>query len=208
MKNTYRVFISSTYEDLKDERLAAMKAIVKAKCLPLGMELFEERSLSQWQIIEQNISESDFYILIVAGRYGSIDNETGISYTEREFNYAIKKKIPTLIYLKENIEDLSMDKIDNCEKIERFRKKLLNHQYVGKYNNSSDLEVKIQQSLIAEIKDRDDARTQEEYEYLADLIASLQNQINNLAEASIRNSLAFVDVSEKIRGLKKNNNLQ
>ena len=106
------------------------------------------------------------------------------------------------------MEDLSVDRIDNREKIERFREKLLNHQYVGKYDNSSDLEVKIQQSLITEIKDRDDARIQEEYEYLADLIASLQSQINNLAEASIRNSLAFVNVSDKIRELKKTNNLQ
>ena len=104
--------------------------------------------------------------------------------------------------------NLSVDEIDDREKIEQFREKLLNHQYVGKYDNSSDLEVKIQQSLITEIKDRDDARTQEEYEYLADLIGSLQNQINNLAEASLSNSLNFVDVKKEIRELKENNGLQ
>jgi len=36
----YQIFVSSTYEDLKDERQAAVEAILLAGHIPAGMELF------------------------------------------------------------------------------------------------------------------------------------------------------------------------
>jgi len=51
------------------------------------------------------ISQVDYYILIVAGRYGSVTRD-GISYTEKEFDYAKKIGIPILVFLHKHPENL------------------------------------------------------------------------------------------------------
>ena len=186
---------------------------MRADCFPVGMEYFPSSPKSPWKVIENAISQSDFYILIVAGRYGSIDKETGISYTERKFNYAVEKKIPILIFMSPDIEELSENKIDEREKIKIFRKKLLSpDRYVKQYKNIDNLEAEVQKALMTAVQELIDNNERSEYERLYEhfnsLVDFLQNQVDSLAEASIRNSLAFVNVSDKIRELKKTNNLQ
>lgn len=88
MKKKLQVFISSTYEDLKEERQVAVESVLNAGHIPAGMELFKSDDKSQKEIIKRWIDESDVYMLILGGRYGSIDDETGLSYTHWEYNYA------------------------------------------------------------------------------------------------------------------------
>ncbi len=40
MDKKYQVFISSTYEDLKEERDQAIKAVLEMGHIPVGMEMF------------------------------------------------------------------------------------------------------------------------------------------------------------------------
>ena len=44
--------------------------------------------------IRKWIDESDVYMLILGGRYGSIDEESDLSYTELEYKYALSKNMP------------------------------------------------------------------------------------------------------------------
>ena len=213
MKKIPHVFISSTYEDLKEERLAVKEGVLRADCFPVGMEYFPSSPKSPWKVIENAISECDFYVLIVAGRYGSIDKETGISYTEREFNYAVGKKIPILIFMTPDIEELSEDKIDDHEKIKRFREKLLDSDhFVKKYKNIDNLEAEVQKALLTAVQELIDNNERSEYERLYDhfnsLVDFLQKQIDSLAEASITTTVNLADTNERIRELKKTNNLQ
>jgi len=46
------------------------------------------------EIIKQWIDESDVYMLILGGRYGSVEPSTGISYTELEYDYAMQQGKP------------------------------------------------------------------------------------------------------------------
>src|SRR6266550_687738 len=87
----YRVFVSSTYEDLKEERRAVMEALLKMDCIPSGMELFSAADESQWKVITRTIDLCDYYVLVIAGRYGSCLKD-GTSYTKKEYKYALKKK--------------------------------------------------------------------------------------------------------------------
>jgi len=100
----YQIFISSTFTDLIEERQAAVEAILKKGHIPAGMELFTAGDKSQWEVIKKWIDDSDIYLLILGGRYGSIDKETGLSYTEMEYNYAVEigKPLFTLI-LSDNV---------------------------------------------------------------------------------------------------------
>lgn len=93
MNKKLQVFVSSTYTDLIEERQAAVKAILDAGHIPAGMELFKAGK-SQMETIHKWIDESDVYMLILGGRYGSIEEESGLSYTELEYRYALSKNMP------------------------------------------------------------------------------------------------------------------
>jgi hypothetical protein len=94
VKKKLQVFISSTYIDLKDERQAAVEAILDAGHIPAGMELFKAGNEDQLKTINRWIDESDVYLLILGGRYGSVETESGESYTHLEYKYAFEKGMP------------------------------------------------------------------------------------------------------------------
>jgi hypothetical protein len=95
MNPKYQIFISSTYEDLKDEREQVLKTVLRLGHIPIGMEMFNAANQTQWELIKRRIEESDYYIVIIAHRYGSIEQESGLSYTEKEYDYAESLGIPT-----------------------------------------------------------------------------------------------------------------
>ena len=134
MKNIrkFSIFISSTYEDLKKERQALIGVALENNFIPVGMEQFHAAPTSQWNVITKMIDECDFYLLIIGGRYGSIDEETGISYTEKEYNYAKTKKLPVLVLIKESSaiteseQDTGDDRYVKMQKLDEFRKRVKN----------------------------------------------------------------------------------
>lgn len=93
MNKKLQVFVSSTYTDLIEERQATVQAILDAGHIPAGMELFKAGK-SQINTIRKWIDESDVYIVILGGRYGAIEETSGLSYTELEYRYALSKNIP------------------------------------------------------------------------------------------------------------------
>lgn len=113
MEKKYQFFISSTYEDLKAERQKAIETILTMNQFPAGMEMFSAANEEQWEIIKETIDCSDYYVLIVGNKYGSIDPASGSSYTEKEFDYAVRQKIPVLAFVIAN--DVSTT-ADNLEK--------------------------------------------------------------------------------------------
>lgn len=103
MNKKLQVFISSTYTDLIEERQVAIQAILDAGHTPAGMEFFNVDNESQFKTICRRIDESDVYMLILGGHYGSINKASGLSYTELEYRYALSKNMPVFaIVLDEN----------------------------------------------------------------------------------------------------------
>ncbi len=93
-KKKLQVFISSTYIDLRNERQAAVQAILSMGHIPAGMELFTAGDQSQWNVIKEWIEESDVFMLILGGRYGSIEPVSSKSYIELEYRFALEKSKP------------------------------------------------------------------------------------------------------------------
>jgi hypothetical protein len=155
MDKRYQVFISSTYSDLKEERSKVMQTIMSLDCIPAGMELFPANDTDQFDFIKKIIDDCDYYILIVGGRYGTISDD-GISYTEKEFDYAIDKKIPVLAFLHEDINNIPVGKSDietiKREKLIAFREKVSSGRLVKFWNNAEDLNGKVAVSLNYTIK--------------------------------------------------------
>jgi hypothetical protein len=146
LNKRYQIFISSTFKDLIEERQAVLKAILEVDHMPAGMELFPASDDTAWQLIKDVIDASDYYVLIIGGRYGSLD-ETGISYTQKEYEYALQTKKPVIPLLHKNPDNLPRDKteIDQFawKKLTDFRKLVeLNHTCVY-WNSSEDLKSKV-----------------------------------------------------------------
>ena len=102
MEKKYQIFISSTYKDLIEARSKVRDAILSMMHFPVGMEMFNAADEEQWEIIQETIDSSDYYVLILGQRYGSViesGSDAGISYTEKEFRYAREKKIPILVFI-------------------------------------------------------------------------------------------------------------
>ena len=90
MNKKYQIFVSSTYKDLKQERQLAIDSIIKLRHIPAGMELFFATGENQFERIKPIIYESDYYLLILAGKYGTVCEDTGLSYTEMEYDFAVE----------------------------------------------------------------------------------------------------------------------
>lgn len=94
MNKKLQIFVSSTYTDLIEERQAAVEAVLDAGHIPAGMELFKAGNRSQLETIYNWIDESDIYMLILGGRYGTLELESQKSYTQLEYEYALSKNMP------------------------------------------------------------------------------------------------------------------
>lgn len=94
----YQVFVSSTYTDLSQARKKVIDTILSLYHFPVGMEMFSADDDEQWEVIQETIRASDYYVIIIGHRYGSLsDNE--VSFTEREYDYAKSLQIPILAFI-------------------------------------------------------------------------------------------------------------
>jgi len=101
--------------DLIQERQEVLQALLEMDCLPAGMELFPSTNEDPWAVIERVIDNSDYYVVIVGGRYGSLTAE-GLSYTEREFDYAVESGKYILGFIDARHSDNVLDEGQNDPK--------------------------------------------------------------------------------------------
>ena len=124
--------MSSTYGDLISERLIAMEAILAAGHIPAAMEQFSPGDETAWEKIRRWIDESDCFMLMLGGRYGSIEPKSRKSYVQLEYEYALKKKKPffSLVITPEGLDarvrkyGLKIDERDNQESYKKFLSKV------------------------------------------------------------------------------------
>jgi hypothetical protein len=124
IEKRYQVFVSSTFEDLQQERQEVMHALLELDCMPSGMELFPAANDEQWELIKRVIDDCDYYIVIIGGRYGSLGKD-GLSYTEMEYRYALEKQIPIIGFIHKDPDSISVKKTESSpegkDKLKAFR---------------------------------------------------------------------------------------
>lgn len=155
----YQVFISSTYADLVEERKKILDVLFMADCIPAGMEAFVAADTEQFEVIKKVIDLCDYYVLIIGKRYGSIHPDTGKSYTEMEYDYAIEQGIPVLVFAIDDNMKLAPDKIetdeDKKDKLKKFRTRAMTNRLASIWGSTEDLTGKLAISIMkakAEIK--------------------------------------------------------
>lgn len=153
MEKRFQVFISSTYLDLKNARQEVSQALLRAECFPAGMELFPAADQEQFEYIKSVIDQSDYYLLISAGRYGSTHPETGLSYTEMEYDYAVEQEKPIIRLLHEDpFNQLKGELIERSDKarksLEDFRAKVSKGKMVSFWSTPKSLGAEVIFGLI------------------------------------------------------------
>ena len=146
-----KVFVSSTEEDLKEERKVARDAILNlytSEELPFKPVMFEHefgsRPSSPKQISLEHVRDSDIFVGIFGEKYGSFLPNEGVSITEREYTEAKNFGKYILSYVKE-IEEIKRD-----EKLRDFLKKIgdIEKGYTfSKFKNQYELKEKIMSDL-------------------------------------------------------------
>ena len=151
MDKRYQVFVSSTYVDLEDERQKVIQTLMKAKCIPAGMEFFNSVDMEQFEFIKTVIDDCDYYLLIIGGRYGSIA-PNGKSFTELEYDYAVSKNMKVMVFIHSEpgklARELADDDPEAIEKLAAFREKAKNGRLVDFYKDPKELPGLVALSLL------------------------------------------------------------
>jgi hypothetical protein len=111
------------------------------------MEIFPAANDTAWKFITRQIDDCDYYILIVAGRYGT-EAPDGISFTEKEYQYAQEKRIPTVGFIYNHINKIPNEKTDNdLAKLNTFISKI-QKRLIKKWSDKNDLAKEVTISLV------------------------------------------------------------
>jgi hypothetical protein len=196
-------------------------AILKSGHIPAGMELFTAGDKSQKKTIERWIDESDVFMLILGGRYGSIEPTTGLSYTELEYDYAASHGKPTFAVVITDTAVEAKAKIGNVEtvnqkKLIQFREKVLRnissffsdpkdiklcvHESLSDYSTNPDLKGWLAAEEVPDTKS-----LQDEIKQLRDENAALTAKIKKIESTSAlqakQDSNADADLLEVLRAI-------
>ena len=155
MAKKFQVFVSSTYSDLQSERQAVVEAILRAGHIPAGMELFAAGDKSQLEIIKRWIEDSDVFMLVLGGRYGTIEPDSGKSYIQLEYEFAGGLNKP---YFAAVMHDDFLDqkvKVDGKEVLEQDQpgllkefKKHVTDKICRFFRNVDELKLTVLESLL------------------------------------------------------------
>lgn len=155
MDKRYQVFVSSTYTDLIEERQVVMQTLMENDCIPAGMELFPAADEDQFEFIKRIIDDCDYYLIVLGGRYGSVAAD-GVSYTEKEYDYATSRGLKVIALVHSNSDQIIVGKSEKDKKgkikLEKFRAKICKGRMVKFWNDKNQISGILSNSLSKTIK--------------------------------------------------------
>jgi hypothetical protein len=144
--------ISSTARDLPEHREQVMHA-----CTRLGMfhpDMMEHLTATDANALEVSlkmVDKADLYLGVFAYRYGYVPEGQTISVTEAEYNRAVKRKIPRLIFLmsdEHHVKPSDVETGEGAEKLRKLKERLSKERVVAFFKSPEDLLAKVIQALI------------------------------------------------------------
>lgn len=209
MEKKYQVFISSTYTDLIEERQTVVEGILNAGHIPAGMELFHAGDETQKELISEWIEDSDIYVLILGGRYGSLDDD-GMGYTHWEYEKAkeLCKPIFSLVltedYLNKKVTAGKIKATDLTyydDKLVKFRNEVTS-KIVSNIDNIAQIEAEVIKSINRIIKKRgNDLEGWIKGSYLKEL-EELRKVKENLSEELLSSRSSVIEMQKEISAVK------
>jgi hypothetical protein len=131
--------------------------LLECDAFPSGMEMFPAADDDAWTLIRRIIDGCDYYLLVIAGKYGSVDPSSGLSYTEMEYDYAVAASKPVMAFLYKDVDGLRADQCESTdegrEKYNNFRQKVQKAKHVKYWKSLDDLPGQVALSYTKFVRD-------------------------------------------------------
>lgn len=137
------VMISSTARDLPDYRDQVKDACLRASMFPKMMEQLPALDADAIQASLALVDEADVYVGLFAHRYGDIPDGHDKSITQMEYERAVERDIPRLIFLmSDDVPVLAkdVDKGDSAIKLDSLKAQLKKERVVNFFESPKDLQ--------------------------------------------------------------------
>ena len=203
-----KVFVSSTYKDLKEYREAARDAIIGQEQIPIMMEYIIPEGNPPIKECYKKIKESDLFIGIYAYHYGFIHPKAKISITEQEFRYARKKGKRIYCFIlhsdKKNEWPDEFKIKEDLPQLKNFRGEILIETYVKFFKYPADLgrlvtevlskvpppELSSQEALKEARKETKNINTTKKLKIIDDLV--VENENNRLNDEALKSTTKLI----------------
>lgn len=146
-----RIFISSTFTDLKVHRAALFSVIDEQNGKAHAMEFFGARPGAPKEECLGEVRKAHVFVLILGMRYGSLDPGSGLSFTHLEYLEAQRLSLPSLIYLIDEARHLVLPKDvevgESATKLRSLKETVSALHVVSRFCSPEDLREKFLEDL-------------------------------------------------------------
>ncbi|MBI3538437.1 MAG: tetratricopeptide repeat protein [Chloroflexi bacterium] len=159
-----KIFISSTFQDLQEYRRRVIEGLdrLRLQDVPIewiAMEAFSASDSKPAELIRRKVADCDVYLGIVGMRYGSIDPETGQSFTEIEYRCAVEQDKARLLFLidekKGEIHPADVETDPNgMVRLKQLKDEMKLEHVVAHFDSPGDLADKVNTAIQPFLRDR------------------------------------------------------
>ena len=139
------VMISSTARDLPKHRKEVRDACLRQTMFPKMMEHLPASYAEAMSASLAMVAEADIYVGVFAHHYGyvpKLDNPQQLSVTEMEYNHAVERGIPRLIFVMDKAHPITIDDVEQGEganKLKAFKERVQAENIVNYFKSPADL---------------------------------------------------------------------
>jgi tetratricopeptide (TPR) repeat protein len=162
-----RVMISSTALDLPDHREGVRDACLRQGMFPMMMEHLPAADADAIAESVRMVDEANIYLGVFAHRYGYVPKGHDISITEMEYNRAVERGIPRLLFLMHDdhpVKASDVEKGESAVKLEKFKERLKTERVVNFFKSPADLRAGVIDGL-SHYRERKET----EFHYVSDI---------------------------------------
>lgn len=142
-----RVYVSSTFMDLKDHREAVRQAIRRLGHEDVAMEYYVAEDVRPVEKCLADVRSADLYIVIMAWRYGFIPPGDEKSITEQEYRAALEADVPCLAFVLSEDQPWLPKFIEHSAKVAEFRTELMQERVTGLFTSKDDLARQVAEGI-------------------------------------------------------------
>lgn len=150
MPERLTVFISSTSQDLEEHRRQVRDACLELGLFPLMMEYLAASTAGAVEASLGMVDQADIYVGIFAYRYGYVPDGYDRSITQMEYERAVERKLPCLIFIMGPTHLIRAENVetgDGAVKMQALKERLTKTHVVNFFSSPADLRGQALHSL-------------------------------------------------------------
>ncbi|HXU40008.1 MAG TPA: DUF4062 domain-containing protein [Blastocatellia bacterium] len=145
-----KVMISSTARDLPEHRKEVMDACQRQGMVPAMMEHLPAADADAIEESLRLVDEANIYLGVFAHRYGYVPKGYDISITEMEYDRAVERGIPRLIFVMHDDHPVKASDVETGEgaiKLKNFKERVTTDRVVNFFKSPAELRANVIDSL-------------------------------------------------------------